>query len=351
MTKPLNRKRRFVKYHPSAQRNAFVTGVKRQRTRGWFKERYETPDTGSRLNTILYENFYDDEELERPEGVPIVVFNRQVLFEQLTGQTDRAKMQNTKKLYTDDIRRGVVGEPVMDKLYEVWSQGRWPLEMPSILRPGGFTRVSADGQDPVTGCAIEYKMPRFVKDWSCAEPFTKKVYTCGWEGSWDQEKHPCLGYHERHGCSYETVEVECGRVDKCAECLRMCCKQYWHQCQAEADHLDAPATIFIQLYSYEAIDELLGIKWGRDDGLDEYKQKVSEFCSRPWCDISFPKGKNVLDYIKVLRIPRDYNWFQDNVYLMWEFHKAVMEKRKELGMDFDTFAEKNNLRFVEDDEE
>lgn len=362
MTKRLNRLRQRVRYHPSSRRNAFKKRVAKQRGAAWFEERYNMPATGSRLNAILYEKFINDKDNPCPQGVNLVVYNRQKLFEELTGQTTRGKMENSGNLFNDHIRRGVIGEPIMDKLYQVWSKGRKPLEMPSILdKVTGFIRVSADGQDPVTGDAIEYKMPIFVKDYKCAQPFMKKVWTCGYDPLASvKPENCCWGYHERHGCSYKEVKTICGSVDKCEECLRQCCIEYWHQCQAESYSLDAPGTNFIQLYSYEAIQELLGIKFG-DDGTKsktkkniieinwtKYKEAVEEFCNRPWCSMRFPKGKTIDDYIKVLYIPRDYEWFKQNIYEIWSFQKSVLEKRKELNMDFITYAKLNNIKLDEE---
>lgn len=353
MTKRLNRLRQRVRYHPSSRRNAFKKKVAKQRGASWFEQRYKLPGTGSRLNAILYEKFIIDKENPPPKNVDIVLYNRQKLFEELTGQTERGQMVNSGNLFDDHIRRGVIGEPIMDKLYQVWSKGRKPLEMPSILdKVSRLIRVSADGQDPLTGLAIEFKMPLFVKDYKCSQTFMKKVWTCGYDPYKDRE-NCCYGYHERHGCSYREEEVLCGRTDKCENCLRDCCIEYWHQCQAEAYALDAPGTLFIQLYSNEAIEELLGIKFGQDGDKNNinwevYKKAVEEFCSRPWCSMRFPKGKTVDDYIKVLFIPRDYEWFKQNIYEIWLFHKSVLEKRAELKMDFRTYAKLNNIKLDEE---
>lgn len=340
----LNRVRQNVPYHRSSLRNGFKRKVSKQRGLGWFRKGYRFPATASRLNTILYENFYNDDEDPAPAGVKVVVYNRQRLFEQQSGMKGRVVMKNTGRLYNDDIRRGVLGEPIMPKLYEVYSKGRRPLEMPSLLeRISRVFRASADGQDPLSGWSIEYKMPRFVKNYMCSQKFIKKVYTCGWDKHF---KGDCEGYHERYGCEYEEIEVVCGPVDRCKKCIRGCCKQYWHQCQAQAHTIDAPGTVFVQLNSQDAIHELLGITYG-DDRVDEYKKAVSEFCSRPWCDIRFPAGKTIYDYIQVILIPRNYSWFRKHIHEIWSFHQSVIAKREELGTTFEVFAEQNNIPLIE----
>lgn len=337
---PLNRIRQNVRYHRSSLKNGFRRKVDRQRCVAWYRKGFNWPATGSRLNTILYENFYNDPDDPAPQGVKVVVYNRQRLFEQQSGMRGRTVMKNTGKLYQDDIRRGIWGEAIMPKLYEVKTKGRRPLEMPSILdRISKTFRVSADGQDPITGYSVEYKMPRFIKDFMCAQPFIKKVYTCGWEETFQGE---CEGYHERFGCPYKEVKMNCGQKGRCKLCIRGCCKQYWHQCQSQSHTLDTPGTEFTQLNSQDAIHELLGIPYG-EDNMEQYKLAVSEFCSRPWCDIRFPEGKTVDDYIQIIRINRKYSWFRKNIHEIWSFHQSVIAKRKELGTTFEVFAEQNNI--------
>lgn len=148
-----------INYHPWCREFGFKKYA-RQRGLFWHWIRYFSVITASRLDTILYNGYFKNEE------IPIwdVVLARNHLFKILTCQIPQETVVFTNNIEEDHLWRGVYGEDFAKRsLIEKSHLDPKPviLEVGSIPIPGyRWIRVSLDGIDAVRGINYEMKSPR-----------------------------------------------------------------------------------------------------------------------------------------------------------------------------------------------
>ena len=338
--RPLNAVIQGINYHPVAVEVAFIPACK-QRSKKWFMIRM-VPVTASRLGTIMGINKYLEHGEEPPPGVSKGEWNKLKLYLEQTMQIPRGTMQNTGDLLIDHIRRGVVGEELVTRLFEL-ATGFTILEVSSMQNKNlGFVWVSPDGLIAETGETLEIKMPAILKDYYCKKTFTRRIWKCrGY-----LEGKECEGYHLEDTCEYEDVQQECNDYWRCPKCSEDCMTIYPHQVKAQMDTVDAPGAYFVQLKSYAAITEILGIRDCKD-GLSpiDFERAVWEFCAMPTCDIVLPEGKKAEDYLMMIHVERDYRWPYENGPTLWQYHCKVMEYREKHNITFEKYAAYHGMKF------
>lgn len=339
-TAPLNKRRRLQRYHPVSERYGFMP-AHAQRSRGWFELRM-TPVTASRLATILGKLPYLEPGERPPAGTTREEWARLKLFLEQTCQIPRGGMQDTGDLMADHIRRGVVGEDLVALLYEM-ATGELVLEMPSVQHPQlGFVWVSADGLEAGTGRNVEIKMPARLKEFFCGEVWERVVWACGGflGGS------PCEGYHDRDTCAHRVVQQVCDAEWPCPKCIVLCMSIYEDQVSGQADSLDCPGSVFIQLRSFEAIQEILRIPGCRDReaGLD-FGRIMDRVRLLPPGELILPAGKKPGDYLKIVYPDRDYSWRGRVAPTLWQYHCKVLEERERRGVTFESYAAYHGMKF------
>ena len=175
----LNERDEYVDYHPWVEANCFQPFA-RQRGLFWHWVRFKSIITASRLDTILYNGYYQDTETDRLN----VILARHHLFKILTCQIPQETFDDEAKVsYNidgDHLWRGVFGEDYIKKVLPFRSN-RHPiiLNVGSIPIPGyRWIRVSLDGVDAELGINYEMKCPRpllnFLKNYTVtAEDFAE----------------------------------------------------------------------------------------------------------------------------------------------------------------------------------
>lgn len=151
-----------VDYHPWCRHKCFIP-YSPQRGLVWHWIRYFCVITASRLDTILYNGYYfNEEEIDRLA----VILARNHLFEVINAITPQETFDYEQKvsdhIEDDHLWRGVLGEPFIKRALSERSD-RKPiiLEVGSIPIPKfQWIRVSLDGVDAIRGINYEMKSPR-----------------------------------------------------------------------------------------------------------------------------------------------------------------------------------------------
>lgn len=133
-----------------------------QRGLFWHWIRYYSIITASRLDTILYNGYIENDSIDRYN----TIVARQHLFEVLTCQIPQETVVNDSNIEENHLYRGVFGEELAQKSLSERSD-RHPtiLVVGSAPMPGyRWIRVSLDGIDAKLGINYEMKAPRPLRD-------------------------------------------------------------------------------------------------------------------------------------------------------------------------------------------
>jgi hypothetical protein len=162
-----------IEYDPWVQNFCFQEFAP-QRGLFWHWIRYFSIITASRLDTILYNGYIENETIDRLN----VIVARQHLFEILTCQIPQETVVNDDNIEENHLYRGVFGEELAQKsLFERSDRHPSILVVGSAPLPGyKWIRVSLDGIDAERNINYEMKAPRPLRDFFRKYTFDRAQY-------------------------------------------------------------------------------------------------------------------------------------------------------------------------------